>query len=571
MRYISKTALSLAVAALTAFSAVFAAPQGETTIRPVKSLTYTPQENLFSAEGDTQKYILLDLGDDGFLVMSYLFCGVYRFDTSGSEKFNPESPSNVGYWLNNTLLNDGFTYGGKYYSIPAKMKPYINEHDWLTEGGPANSDYRDDFVTRCKVAVLSKTEWNTYYTKFGYADDQAFPTMMLRTSAGGIQTAGGEILTLTVNYEKTMKRGQVRVGTTAKNYAIRPVFWLDEDFFTHQRLNLNSLGDNVKKALRENFTREQLGGIYKKSELDLIFGKLPPQALDVYVLGRYIEGETLTGYYTYYSPDGTAEDGTEIRWLRSDSQSGIYSVIPGTDNSPTYKITKKDIGKYIVMEVIPKSAGVSGRPFRSVFARDFYQQVKKATKPEVRNLTILGTPSAGCEIYADYNYYDENGLHEDGTLFEWETSSDGTVFKKCGSEKSYILKENDKFVRVSVTPANGGISGYGNKVTSETVDMAEYEPEANYTTFEILSLNSSSEAVVLKSNGVLPQSVVFDCGGAEVTPTEGYDMVKIGAETYILVKNGVYAESIANIRHSGGISIRNLFYNVTGKTDLYFE
>ena len=71
-------------------------------------------------------------------------------------------------------------------------------------------------------------------------------------------------------------------------------------------------------------------------------------------------GETLTGHYTYYDPEGDLEGVSLYQWYRDNV------AIPGA-NSITYITTANDLGKTIVFEVTPVSlTGTSpGLPIRS--------------------------------------------------------------------------------------------------------------------------------------------------------------------------------------------------------------
>lgn len=86
-----------------------------------------------------------------------------------------------------------------------------------------------------------------------------------------------------------------------------------------------------------------------------------PIASNVKVSGNLEVGETLTGSYTYYHPQGKPEEGTAFRWLRSETADGTYSPIPGATGI-TYTLTAEDAGKYLKFEVIPKIAEKAGEP-----------------------------------------------------------------------------------------------------------------------------------------------------------------------------------------------------------------
>jgi len=84
-----------------------------------------------------------------------------------------------------------------------------------------------------------------------------------------------------------------------------------------------------------------------------------PAATVVTVTGTAAAGSTLTGSYTFSDPNGNAESGTTLQWLRASDSGGSYSAIGGA-TSATYILTSADIGQYLKFQVIPKSASGIG-------------------------------------------------------------------------------------------------------------------------------------------------------------------------------------------------------------------
>ncbi|TFG63602.1 MAG: hypothetical protein E4H36_05195 [Spirochaetales bacterium] len=89
---------------------------------------------------------------------------------------------------------------------------------------------------------------------------------------------------------------------------------------------------------------------------------------------------TVYAYYLYDDKDGDAENGTTFQWYRCDSvdESNVGAAISGADSS-SYLITNSDLGSWLKVEVMPKSAsGISeGQP------------VKSAASPQITNAAIL--------------------------------------------------------------------------------------------------------------------------------------------------------------------------------------
>ncbi len=83
-----------------------------------------------------------------------------------------------------------------------------------------------------------------------------------------------------------------------------------------------------------------------------------PVANNVAITGFPVNGETLTGHYSYFDSDGDAEGTSTFRWLRSSDEFTGYSAT-GTTTS-TYVLSGADDGMYLKFEVTPvASAGTT--------------------------------------------------------------------------------------------------------------------------------------------------------------------------------------------------------------------
>ncbi|MEC3877672.1 Calx-beta domain-containing protein [Chryseobacterium salviniae] len=78
-----------------------------------------------------------------------------------------------------------------------------------------------------------------------------------------------------------------------------------------------------------------------------------PTASAVSITGTAVQGQTLTGNYTYNDNEGNTEGSSVFRWTRSDDTSGTNeTTITGATGS-TYILTAADINKYIKFYVTP--------------------------------------------------------------------------------------------------------------------------------------------------------------------------------------------------------------------------
>ncbi|NML56123.1 Calx-beta domain-containing protein [Chryseobacterium cheonjiense] len=81
-----------------------------------------------------------------------------------------------------------------------------------------------------------------------------------------------------------------------------------------------------------------------------------PTASGVSITGTAIQGQTLTGTYTYNDAEGNVQGTSTFRWTRSDNASGANeTTIPGATGS-SYILAAADINKYIKFYVTPIAA-----------------------------------------------------------------------------------------------------------------------------------------------------------------------------------------------------------------------
>jgi hypothetical protein len=79
----------------------------------------------------------------------------------------------------------------------------------------------------------------------------------------------------------------------------------------------------------------------------------PPEASNVTFTGTLVEGQTLTGDYDYFSPQGTPESGSTYQWYR-DAVAIIGAV------NLTYELTALDAGANISFGVTPSDGTLTG-------------------------------------------------------------------------------------------------------------------------------------------------------------------------------------------------------------------
>lgn len=444
--------LSSAVLVLGSMAVSFAAPQDRMTSSPVGAIRKTPDENIFIMENSSEKFIMLDYNEDGFYILSTKNIGRYVFDSDNIAKFDPEDENNIAYTLNNQYLNEGVN-GQK---LPQAILDHLVERDWEVEAGVPGCSFDEDFTVRAKVALMSMTEWKKYYKNFGAWDDESWWGWFLRTSWGGDAVQSTENAVLAVSGENAA--GPIVIVCPAeKACGIRPVYYIDREFFTSVKCNVNTMGVGVRKWLCKVYSDEELSKLYTAAEIKSIHADVPPKAMDVWAIGYRNVGDTLKGYYKFYQEDGLPEDGTTVRWVRSDELNGAVSLIPGTQGKFSYTLQDADAGKYVWFEVTPAIAGTVGNPYRQTLVEG--ATVGAAQKPIAKDIKLFGIPAVGKEIGVKYTYYDANRELEEGTTFQWQRKKGGQFTDIEGAtDKYYTVTQEDAGceIRVCIVPQNKG-------------------------------------------------------------------------------------------------------------------
>lgn len=290
--------------------------------------------------GDSSKYFILAANNYG----DTRFYGGKKYNANPAEikfyneagaHFNANDKESVADALNHEHIGETNPNGDNYLkastlqTLDEKIVSYIDmEHLWRTEPDhfyEAGSTTSNCYETTCGVALLSYSELLKYKDKIGYGimgnnstDFGTDGTMWkLRTTADyASQSVVGLGVAMT---SKDNKEGYVgKVGNGGYNFWIRPCFWLNNDFFKNVKLNLTHTGAEVKKALKNNYTYEDLKGIYSADELTQI-GLAPTSE---------------------YKP---SEGYTNVFDMSSDDISSLTDFVTLTQNKVTYDNTAKKL------------------------------------------------------------------------------------------------------------------------------------------------------------------------------------------------------------------------------------
>lgn len=501
----------ICLALTSSTSVAYGAAAGRVTTRPATAVDTTAKEDLFRVSGTSDDFILLDHDEDGFFVTSKKFFGTHAYDPDNDGKFDIEKENNIAYWLNNEFLENGATTGDTTYVLPNQIKEHLVEHDWLCEAGYATTDYNEDYVVTAKLALMSITEWRKYNSVVGLLDDNISYYYWLRSVAG--QESGSIALVISTG------GGITTHGKMPNAYGVRPVFYLDNDFFLEEKIDMAATGSNVLKKIREVYTKEELSKVYSSSDIQKIYRSLPPQVKNVKMSGLPQVGHVLKTEYTYFSPEMKPEKGTDIRWLRSKTKNGTYSLIYGA-NGAEYEIRPEDAGYYIRSEVVPKTENQIGNSIKSTPTNT---AVKAAHAPYAENVYVDGKLFVGKRLIARYNYADDDDDREEGTIIKWQISDDGENFEDIPNENgvNYIIDEEcaGKFLRITVEVRNNSHDGIGAEVISETTERVRVYPEAE----KPVILKSGNEIILSSALG----SEDIICWETE-TDDNGFVVAKVG-------------------------------------------
>jgi hypothetical protein len=260
MKKINLFVLMLAVVMLFSSTSEAWAAVNRLATPPAGWKVETPQENTFQIAGHDESFILLDSGEDPdstYFVMTKEAYGARAFDPDKTTKFDIEDSNNIAYWLNHEFITNG--NGGM--QLPPAIIEYIHqEHVWQTEGCRSNSLCPNDYETTAGIALLSQAEYTTYAPMFGVRDGigSSGEGWWLRT-ARGLSAANPNLMLRIRTDQAALGQTHEVLASYASTY-VKPVFYLKEDFLSKVKLNVGTMGNNVKRVFLDRYTPEQLQG-----------------------------------------------------------------------------------------------------------------------------------------------------------------------------------------------------------------------------------------------------------------------------------------------------------------------
>lgn len=269
----------LAVCTVLSFMVCFAEEEVDWDVREEKAgfewLVNTPEEYIFTEEGSPRKFILLDITDNPesrFYIMADEYYIDRPFDSTGKSTFDPNDGRNLGGWLNSTFLRYGnVVNSGETMIIPKGMRDHINQnHFWTTDDEPAPTPELGTYG----IGLLSIEEAYKYHDKFGV--DSGLRTSVLYTNTYGwwMRSQPDKSTRGKLCWRFDPEKGSHihAWAGTSDGIAVRPCFYLSEDYFREVRINTADMGSAVGAMFKEVYLKDELLGVYSKEELQDILG-----------------------------------------------------------------------------------------------------------------------------------------------------------------------------------------------------------------------------------------------------------------------------------------------------------
>lgn len=362
--------ISIMMCVITVFFAQAISVYAAAGVKLTGAYENSPAENIFRIQGNDQEFVLLDTSDEydsKYFVMALRPYGNRPFDTKGSQRFDPNSTTNIAYFLNNDFLNTGNreVFFNKWYALPEKIVKYVDfNHSWMVEKGKT---IPEPYYVKCGLALLSQTELVQYMDKIGICDDIVNQTYGIRKSGWWLRTPAdtGEMLCVRSGENKTEV---LRWGTSDGIPCIRPVFWLNKEFFADVPIDLKTAGENVRAVFKKNYTIGELKNIYPVSEIYDYLDYTPTVKLDEVKLiigdegnSEYLKSGMVTAEITLEANANT--DGLALMGLYSANNAckGIVSSpIHLAESERTKAVLKMDCsmiekGDYLKISFIDKN------------------------------------------------------------------------------------------------------------------------------------------------------------------------------------------------------------------------
>lgn len=408
------------------------------------------------------------------------------------------------YWLDGQHFEKGWSLAGPSYLFgTSPLISYIdNSHVWTCEPTPDVAVPNEKYTFTAGIALPSASEINTYADRFGIAETGAegFATRTMINYNNGTNRYIGVAKPWST---KQWYPAQTLLPQTA-SLKIRPVCWLNDEFFANVPVDLATAGAAVKQEIKKQDVAELLD-IYKEADLETYLG------MDVYA----VTVETLSGEAIAYGETLKAiVDGKDssVTWQRVDSDGNVEEITTGAE----YIVTEADMGY-------------------SIQATD-----GKVTSTPVAIATLYsGNP------FAANNYYSTNRYSPDSVKFKVKDNEREFVLAKTfnNKESKYYVVANETYGRRTATASTYTINVDGTNM----IIANRYDPQYS----DIANWVNSSFPVYGNDEMKIPEEFLDYINYNHIWRTEG--RYNTGTSS-----NGYYAGTYDSYCFTAGVTIPSM-------------
>ncbi len=384
-----------------------------------------------------EKFTLLDVFDDEKSAYLVIANQSYESREVNLTSFTSSDEGSLNYYLNHAG-------GTTYNTINQDLKDHIDfEHVWNLDPAPnASTPIAEGTVFTAGITIPSLSEMEAYGDKLGYSDLQShFAT---RTVLNGINNSNPSKDKNIFVYQYSGTNKSDINDTSWKPYnrskpsvPIRPIFYLNEDFFKTVKIDLATTGEKVKAELRK-IGWDTLVEIY---EADEIIDKLEMTPSGMYVKinnlsitvrsGEEIKnGETLVANFDYAEANQYGLESAEYTWERvfGDSKETV-----GTGKEYIVKEADTVDGKYKI-QVKVKVTDTEGN------------ETVKTSQP------TNFIPAIVTKSYApNYNIATHKNVENNDYKFEYDGKSFTLIDVFNNDVSTFFVVPNDDYGRVKMT------------------------------------------------------------------------------------------------------------------------
>lgn len=312
----------------------------------------TPSQYLFNVDG--MDFIMLDTlkdEDSHFLVMSKnIVATILLAENRGFENTVKYLNSVEPYANNGYIPNADTGYSGNFdmTQLPDSILNAIDyNHVWKIECAMYGTN---ETTVKGGIVVPAVHEIRQYSEKIGLCDDvdgNGRPCeWWTRTPYGicGNVTNNGE-LNCYINAPVT---GEIQaIFGTAATSGIKPMFYLNRNYFLDNKISLADVGIDVRKTIRSTYSRKELlDAGYSEAELAEYYD-VGTNLSQIEIKGINETSLVMTADFTY---DGS-ESSYVLEWYSADSEAGEYKKIADSDGQINYRIPYSLGGKWIKAKV----------------------------------------------------------------------------------------------------------------------------------------------------------------------------------------------------------------------------